>query len=242
MKKTKTSGFVHSIQSLGTVDGPGVRFVVFLSGCPLRCSCCHNPDTWDYKAGEIISAEKIIERALRYQEYFKDKGGITLTGGEPLCQPLFVEEIFRLAKEKGINTCLDTSGVFLTEEVKNALSYCDRVLLDIKYTNESDYVKYVATEYTKVLEFLNYLNENNIPTTVRQVVIPTINDDEENYQKLLKIITHHKCIDKLELLPFRKLCKIKYENLKIPFPFNYIDEANPAKVKEKEEELNSLIK
>ena len=135
MEKSKTGGFVHSIQSLGTVDGPGVRFVVFLSGCPLRCACCHNPDTWDYKVGEVLSAEEILKRAFRYKEYFKDKGGITLTGGEPLCQPLFVKEVFALAKEKGINTCLDTSGAFLNNEVKSALSFCDRVLLDIKYTN-----------------------------------------------------------------------------------------------------------
>ena len=242
MENSKTSGFVHSIQSLGTVDGPGVRFVAFLSGCPLRCSCCHNPDTWDYKAGEVLSAEEIIKRALRYKEYFKDKGGITLTGGEPLCQPHFVKAVFTLSKEKGINTCLDTSGVFLSEEVKSALSYCDRVLLDIKYTNEDDYIKFVGTEYKKVLEFLDYLNEKNIKTTIRQVVIPTVNDDEENYQKLLKIVKSHKCVDKIELLPFRKLCKIKYENLKIPFPFNDIEEANPSVVKEKEEELNSLIK
>lgn len=241
MENSKASGFVHSIQSLGTVDGPGVRFVVFLSGCPLRCSCCHNPDTWDYKAGEILSAEEIIKRALRYKEYFKDKGGITLTGGEPLCQPQFVKEIFALAKEKGLNTCLDTSGVFLTDEVKSALSFCDRVLLDIKYTNESDYQKHVGTEYKKVLGFLDYLNENNISTTVRQVVIPTINDDEENYQKLLNIVKSHKCVDKIELLPFKKLCKIKYENLKIPFPFNNIEEANPITIKEKELELNNQI-
>lgn len=242
MENSKTSGFVHSIQSLGTVDGAGVRFVAFLSGCPLRCSCCHNPDTWDYKAGEVLSAEEIIKRALRYKEYFKDKGGITLTGGEPLCQPQFVKEVFSLAKKEGINTCLDTSGVFLSAQVKSALSYCDRVLLDIKYTNDKDYIKHVGTEYKKVLEFLDYLNEKNIKTTIRQVVIPNINDDEENYQKLLKIAKSHKCVDKIELLPFKKLCKIKYENLKITFPFNDIEEANPSVVKEKEEELNNLIK
>ena len=238
MENSKTSGFVHSIQSLGTVDGPGVRFVAFLSGCPLRCSCCHNPDTWDYKAGEVLSAEEIIKRALRYKEYFKDKGGITLTGGEPLCQPLFVKAVFSLAKEKGINTCLDTSGVFLSEEVKSALSYCDRVLLDIKYTNEEDYIKFVGTEYKKVLEFLDYLNEKNIKTTIRQVVIPTVNDDEENYQKLLKIVKSRKCVDKIELLPFRKICQVKYDKMELNFPFGSI----PEPTKDKMNELEALLK
>ena len=133
------NGRIHSFQSLGTVDGPGVRFVAFLQGCPLRCKCCHNPDTWEFGNGTEYTAEEIVKRALRYKEYYGETGGITLSGGEPLMQPLFAAEIFRLSKESGLNTCPDTSGCILNDAVKDLLQYTDRVLLDIKYTNDADY-------------------------------------------------------------------------------------------------------
>ena len=157
MKKTENSGYVHSIQSLGTVDGPGVRFVVFLSGCPLRCKCCHNPDTWEFSRGMLCTAEEIVKKAERYRSYFGEKGGITLSGGEPLCQADFCAEIFRLCKEKGINTCLDTSGAVLNESVLELLSYTDRVLLDIKYTDNALYTENVGMTLNGVLEFISTL-------------------------------------------------------------------------------------
>ena len=129
-------GRVHSFQSLGTLDGPGVRFVVFMQGCPLRCRCCHNPDTWECEGGEEYTPSEIIEKVTRYREYFGEKGGITLSGGEPLLQASFAECLFSLSKSAGINTCLDTSGIILTDEVKRLLAVTDRVLLEIKYTNE----------------------------------------------------------------------------------------------------------
>ena len=143
--KSTVVGRVHSIQSLGTVDGPGVRFVVFLQGCPLRCGCCHNPDTWDVTGGTQYTAREIVDKAERFKEYFGVNGGITLSGGEPLLQPAFVREVFSLCRERGIHTCLDTSGCILSDEVKEVLTLTDRVLLDIKYTDENSYVKYVVT-------------------------------------------------------------------------------------------------
>ncbi len=218
------NGRIHSFQSLGTVDGPGVRFVVFFQGCPLRCSCCHNPDTWDYNGGKVITAKEIVSKAERFKEYFGEDGGITLSGGEPLVQADFAKEIFFLCKERGINTCLDTSGCLLNDSAQKLLELTDRVLLDIKYTNNEDYIKYVGCSIDKPLEFLEYLNFKKIQTTLRQVVIPTINDMEENFLKLKEIEKKYSCIDKTELLPFRKICQVKYDELNIKFPFEHIPE------------------
>ncbi len=236
-EKIAVNGYVHSIQSLGTVDGPGVRFVVFFSGCPLRCKCCHNPDTWDFKGGSVYSAEEIVKKAERYRSYFGESGGITLSGGEPIMQADFAIEIFKLCKEKGINTCLDTSGAVMNDAVKKLLEYTDRVLLDIKYTSDELYKENVGMTLGGALEFLDELEKMHIPTTVRQVVIPSVNDSEENYTALCKIIKEHSCIDDLELLPFRKICQIKYDEMAVKFPFSDVPEADVEKTRAKEKEL-----
>jgi len=228
---------VHSIQSLGTLDGPGVRFVVFLQGCPLRCKCCHNPDTWDPRQGSELSVEELIRRAARYKEYFGREGGITVSGGEPLLQAAQVCELFTLCRKEGIHTCLDTSGCVMNEDVKRLLSVTDRVLLDIKYTNDGDYREHVGCGLTPVLEFLAELNERNIPTTLRQVIIPTLNDTAENIAALRKIRDDHLCVDSLELLAFRKLCQTKYDALSIPFPLEHVREPS----REDMDRLNALL-
>lgn len=230
-------GKIHSIQTLGTVDGPGVRFVVFMQGCPLRCKCCHNPDTWEFEGGTIYSPEEIVGKATHYREYFGSNGGITVSGGEPLCQAEFVTEVFELCHKEGINTCLDTSGVILNDSVKNLLSKTDRVLLDYKYTTDDLYRENVGCELSVISDFLKYLNEINMPTTLRQVIIPTINDNEENIIKLKSIVDTYKIIDKVELLPFRKICQTKYDNMKLEFPFGHLSEPS----KEKMNELNSIL-
>lgn len=229
-------GRIHSIQSLGTVDGPGIRFVVFLKGCNLRCACCHNPDTFQGEFQELC-AEDLVKKALNYREYFKDEGGITLSGGEPLLQAEFCEAVFKLSKEKGINTCLDTSGSILDDKVKALLKVTDRVLLDIKYTNNEDYLKYAGCTLDSVLKFLDFLNENNIKTTLRQVVIPTKNTFEENFLKLKEIKNAHPCVDKVELLPFKKICQTKYDNLNMVFPFKDL----PEPTKEEMSEYNKIV-
>ncbi len=218
------TGTVHSIQSLGTVDGPGVRFVVFLKGCNLRCGCCHNPDTWERDGGTVYTARQIVDKALRCKEYFGRDGGITVSGGEPLLQADFVREIFSLCHSEGINTCLDTSGSILTVPVRELLTVTDRILLDIKYTNDEQYKKHVGCSLSVPLEFLSYANEKKIPVTLRQVVIPTLNDNEENIRKLKSIADAHACVDKVELLPFKKICQVKYDMLGIPFPFSHLPE------------------
>ncbi len=219
-------GRVHSIQSMGTVDGPGVRFVVFLQGCPLRCKCCHNPDTWDFSGGTEFSPEEIVDKVVRYKDYFGKEGGITISGGEPLMQSEFALEVFRLCHKNGINTCLDTSGCVLNDSVKALLSETDRVLLDIKYTSEEEYLENAGCEMKKVVEFLSFLNEKGIPVTVRQVIIPTVNDSVENISGLKDIIKAYPVIDKTELLPFRKICQTKYDSMGIEFPFGELPECN----------------
>lgn len=221
---SETKGIVHSIQSLGTVDGPGIRFVVFLKGCNLRCGCCHNPDTWDMSGGTEYTPEEILNKAIRYKEYFGKQGGITLSGGEPLLQAKFAKEVFALAKETGLNTCLDTSGSILNDDVKALLEVTDRVLLDIKYTSDEQYKQFVGCSLAKPLEFLDYLENKKIPTTLRQVIIPTLNDSEENVLLLKRLADSHKAVDKVELLPFKKICQVKYDNMKIPFPFAHLPE------------------
>ena len=232
-------GKVHSIQSLGTVDGPGVRFVVFAQGCPLRCKCCHNPDTWELNAGTEYSPEDIVKKVLGYKEYFGEKGGITISGGEPLLQAEFCYEVFKLCHAEGINTCLDTSGIILSEATKKLLSETDRVLLDVKYTNDEQYQENVGTKLSIVLEFLDYLNEKNIPVTIRYVVIPTLNDNKDSVLKLRDIVKKYSCVDKVELLPFRKICETKYDNMGIEFPLKHIKEPSREEITELEKIINS---
>ena len=231
-------GRVHSFESLGTVDGPGIRYVVFLHGCNLHCGCCHNPDTRfgsDYKT---YTPDEVVSRALRFREYFGKDGGITISGGEPLLQPEFVTEVFRLAKAAGISTCLDTSGSIMNDKVKELLSLTDTVLLDIKHTTDELYRSRVGCSLFTVLDFLDYLDSEGISTVIRQVIIPTVTDSEENILKLRDIVRAHRSVIKCELLPFKKICKTKYDNLGIPFPDGHLPEPTPELMSR----LNSLLR
>lgn len=231
-------GKIHSIQSLGTLDGPGIRFVIFMQGCNLRCHCCHNPDTWDINNGKEISDEELINKAIRYKEYFKDNGGITVSGGEPLLQAKFVYELFKKAHENNINTCLDTSGCILNEDIKLLLSQTDKVLLDIKYCNDDLYQKYVGCKLNSVIDFLSYLDRCNINVTLRQVIIPSLNDNIENINFLKSLKNAYKCIENIELLPFKKMCESKYNNLNIDFKFKDKNEPDEALIKKLNDMLN----
>lgn len=237
MSRPEITGRIHSLQSMGTVDGPGVRFVVFFQGCTLRCKCCHNPDTWSREGGKTYTPEEIVARVARCKSYFGADGGITLSGGEPLLQAAFAREIFSLCHAEGIHTCLDTSGDRLDQDVKALLSETDRVLLDIKYTTDEGYRENVGCSMDVPMEFLAYLNEQSIPTTLRQVIIPTLNDTEENILTLRSIAAAHPCVDGVELLPFRKLCTAKYEKMGIPFPLAHL----PSPTSESMAWLNGIL-
>ena len=188
-------------------------------------------------AGEDLSASELVHRAERYREYFGKEGGITLSGGEPLLQADAAFELFSLCHEAGINTCLDTSGAVLNESVKRLLTVTDRVLLDIKYTNDAAYRDHVGCSMAPVLEFLALLNQCEISTTLRQVIIPTLNDTEENLRALKRLREEHSCVDGVELLPFRKLCQTKYDALSLPFPLQDI----PEPTREKMQQLQGLL-
>ena len=224
------TGRIHSIQSLGTVDGPGVRFVAFLQGCPLRCGCCHNPDTWDVRGGTEVEAAELVRRALRCRAYFGETGGVTVSGGEPLLQAEFCTEFFRLCHENGLHTCLDTSGCMMNDDIAALLDHTDRVLLDIKYMSDELYRAHVGCGREPVLDFLAELNARRIPVTLRQVIIPSLNDDADGAAALRKLAEQHACVDRIELLPFRKICQTKYDSMNLRFPFEHIPEPDPARM------------
>jgi len=217
---------------MGTLDGPGVRFVAFMQGCNLRCGCCHNPETWPMDGGEEYSAAELAKLAERYRTYFGNDGGVTLSGGEPLLQAEFAAEFFLECHKLGINTCIDTSGSIISDEVLALLGHTDRVLLDIKYTTDEKYREFVGCGMDKPLEFLEVLEKRGIPVTLRQVIIPGLNDDAGNIKILRQIVAEHSCIDKVELLPFKKLCSVKYEKQGLDFRFKNISEPTPEKMAE----------
>ena len=225
------TGRINSIQTLGTVDGPGVRFVLFMQGCPLRCAYCHNPDTWDFSGGSEASADEIFEKAKRCREYFGKEGGITVSGGEPTMQADFVYELFSLCKGEGIHTALDTSGCAWNDRIERLLSVTDLCLLDYKMTNDEDYLRYTKCERAAVEMFLSELQKRNIDTWLRQVIVKGINDGADSLQKLYDVANSHSCVKKVELLKFRKLCAPKYENLGIEFPFGYIEPTADGDIK-----------
>ena len=238
MQASSAKGIVNSIQSLGTLDGPGVRFVIFMQGCNLRCGCCHNPDTWEMAGGKEYTPSELVARVERYREYFGRDGGVTLSGGEPLLQADFARELFMLCHERGINTCLDTSGSILGDKVISLLEHTDRVLLDIKYPTDGLYREYVGCSIEKPLEFLGILNSMKIPVTLRQVIIPDLNDTEESMRFLSSLASEYPCVDKIELLPFKKICKVKYDKLGIDFRFEGIPEPSQEEIKRLEKLLD----
>ncbi len=217
-------GFVHSTESFGTVDGPGIRFVVFLQGCPLRCLYCHNPDTWDKGKGTEITAEEILEEYNKNRDFYK-RGGITVTGGEPLLQLDFVIELFRKAKEQGIHTCLDTSGAVFNKKSDNLLAkfdelmkHTDLVMLDIKHIDPEKHKALTGAPNQNILDFASYLEEKNIPLWVRHVVVAGHTDSKEDLKRLGRYLAHLKNLKALDVLPYHTMGVNKYEELGISYP------------------------
>lgn len=225
-------GRIHSFQSMGTVDGPGVRSVVFLQGCPLRCPYCHNPDTWDRNGGTAQEAREIFKTVQRYKPYFGENGGVTVSGGEPLLQAEFVTELFTLCRADGISTALDTSGVRLDESVKALLKVTDIVLLDIKFPDTARYQKYIGIPLETVQKFLEYLQAQQKRVIVRQVITPAVNDTPQDIAALGTFCAQYPCIEKIELLPFLKLCAEKYEAMGIEFPFGKYEAMDAKRTEE----------
>ena len=220
----KILGNIHSLETCGTVDGPGIRFVIFTQGCPMRCLYCHNPDSWDIGINKQISVEDILKQYDSVKEFCK--GGITVTGGEPLMQIDFVTELFMLAKEKNINTALDTSGILFnpdnTTKIDTLLKYTDTVLLDIKHIDNEEHIKLTTHSNKNILAFAKYLSDINKPMWVRHVVVPGINDKEEYFIKLGNFMGTLHNIKALDVLPYHDMAIPKYENLGIIYPLKGI--------------------
>lgn len=219
---------IHSIESFGTVDGPGIRFVLFLQGCHLQCKYCHNRDTWDIKGGEQKSLDDIFEKIKRYKNYMMlSGGGVTVTGGEPLLQVKFLIELFKKLKEEGIHTCIDTSGIVaITDDVKELLKYTDLVLLDIKHIDDEKCKKLVGVSNKRELEFAQYLSDNNIKIWIRQVLVPGYTDNEEDLKKLKKFIKSLKTVEKVQILPYHNMGKFKWEKLGSKYELEDVRTAN----------------
>lgn len=233
-------GNIHSIESFGTVDGPGVRLVVFMQGCPMRCQYCHNPDTWGYKENKKVTVEEILQKYESIKEFLKN-GGITVTGGEPLSQIEFVTELFKKAQEKNIHTALDTSGILFNreniEKVDELLKYTNLVMLDIKHIDDEEHKKLTKHSNKNILEFAKYLSEKEIPIWIRHVVVPTVTDKEEYLKELGKFIADLKSLKALDVLPYHNMAVPKYENLGVNYPLKDL----PALTKAQAMEARKII-
>lgn len=219
---------IHSIESCGTVDGPGIRFVVFTQGCPLRCQYCHNPDTWKMSDGKETSADDLITEALKYQSYMKfSGGGVTVTGGEPLLQVDFVKEFFTKLKKHGIHTAIDTSGYIFNDKVKEVLKMTDLVLLDIKHFDPTHYKNLTGVDIQPTLDFLDYLGNQGIHVWIRYVLVPGLTDQMEHIEGLSKHLSQYTNIDRIELLPFHKMGEYKWKELGLTYKLK--DTEEPSK-------------
>ena len=214
------TGRIHSLESFGTVDGPGIRYVVFTQGCPMRCMYCHNPDTWDINGGREVTVEEILSEFNANRDFYA-KGGITVTGGEPLLQMDFLTELFKQAKSQGIHTCIDTSGITFnpqnTEKMDTLMSYTDLVMLDIKHIDNEEHIKLTGKSNTNILQFAKYLEEHKIPLWVRHIIVEGITDKPEYLTRLGRFIGSLKNLSALDVLPYHTLGVNKYKELGIPY-------------------------
>ncbi len=219
-----TKGFVHSVESFGSVDGPGIRFLIFLQGCPMRCQFCHNPDSWKTGIGEERTADELLDQAERFRAYWGDNGGITVSGGEALLQIDFLLELFEKAKQRGIGTCLDTSAQLFTrkspffEKFERLMELTDTVLLDIKHIDDEEHRKLTRHSNANILDCARYLSEIDKPVWIRHVLIPGITDKDEYLVKLRDFLSTLHNIERIEVLPYHTLGVYKYEKLGIDYP------------------------
>ena len=224
---------IHSFETFGLVDGPGVRFVVFVQGCPMRCQFCHNPDTWSTKENQIFSAQEVFDKAIRYKPYWNDNGGITVSGGEPLLQIDFVTDLFKLCKENGVNTCLDTAGGPFSKEpkffekFKILMQYTDLIMLDIKEINNKRHEIITGMKNNHILEMAKTMDEMGKRMWIRHVLVPERSDYDEDLIKLKEFISSLKNVEKVEVLPYHTLGRHKWDNLGIEYKLEGI--APPTK-------------
>ncbi|MDE5856676.1 MAG: pyruvate formate lyase-activating protein [Anaeroplasmataceae bacterium] len=221
---------IHSLESFGTVDGPGIRFVIFFKGCPLRCQYCHNPDTWTQDNANLYSVDELIEEILKYQSYFGEDGGVTASGGEPLLQIDFIIELFKRLKKLNIHTACDTSGITFNKEDKESLSrhlklleVTDLFLLDIKHIDNEEHKKLTRVGNQNILDFARFLSEHKKKMWIRHVIVPGITLNEKYLRELRSFIDTLDCVEKVEALPYHTMGKVKYQNLGIEYPLENVE-------------------
>jgi pyruvate formate lyase activating enzyme len=224
-------GKIHSFQSLGAVDGPGLRYVVFMQGCPLRCVYCHNPDTWS-TIGEEYTIDEVLKKILRCKPYFAKDGGVTVSGGEPLLQWEFVSELFLRLHEAGIHTALDTSGACNLNGARAVLKHTDLVICDLKFSNEPNYLNYCKGNMNTVISFLKLTETLSVPLWIRHVVVPKLTDSAENILKIASLSKQFSNLEKIQLLPFKKICITKYNALGLNFPLLDYDQCTDDTIRE----------
>ena len=239
------NGFIHSTESFGSVDGPGVRFVIFVAGCPMRCQFCHNPDTWNMQVGEQKSADELLAQALRYRSYWKDGGGITVSGGEPLLQMDFMIELFQKAKEKGINTTIDTSGAPFTRKepffgkFNELMKYTDLLLVDIKHIDDEQHKLLTGQTNKNILDMARYLSEIGKPVWIRHVLVPEKSDKDEYLKELYKFIKTLDNVEKVEVLPYHTFGEYKWKELGYDYPLAGIEPPTKERIKNANEILHT---
>lgn len=233
-------GLINSIETLGTLDGPGIRFVVFLQGCKLRCLYCHNPETWNLTSSDAveISPLELVEKVEKYKNYYGEDGGVTFSGGEPLLQPEFLLQCLKLCKEKNIHTCLDTAG-FGFGDYDEILKYTDLVILDIKAVEDMEYEKITGQKMQKFFEFLEVAQKLNKKLWLRQVIVPGINDNKEHIEKLKQFANTIKNVEKIELLPYKTIGVHKYKTLNLKYRLDGVEELSQEKLNELNSYLNN---
>lgn len=241
-------GHIHSTESFGAADGPGVRFIVFMQGCHMRCRYCHNPDTWKMDGGDEVTADEILKRALRFKPYWGKDGGITISGGEPLLQIDFVIELFKKAKELGINTCIDTAGNPFTKEEPffskfgELMKYTDLLLLDLKEINPARHKDLTGFDNSNIIEMAKYLSEINKPVWIRHVLVPEHSDFDEDLDALGDFIDTLSNVDRVEILPYHTLGKFKWENLGIPYTLESISPPSAERIENAKQRIHAGIR
>ena len=242
----KILGRIHSVESFGSADGPGIRYIVFLQGCNMRCKYCHNPDTWKFEGGQLLPAQEVLQKAIRYKAYWKNNGGITVSGGEALLQIDFVLELFKLAKEKGISTCLDTSGSAFTRQgsfyakFEELMKITDVFLLDIKHIDDEKHRNLTGRTNANILDMAKCLSEHGKKIWIRHVLVPQITDDDEYLKQLRAFIDTLKTVERVEVLPYHTLGVFKWENLNIPYELKDIEPPTTERIENAKKILGAI--
>lgn len=242
----KILGRIHSVESFGSADGPGIRYIVFLQGCNMRCKYCHNPDTWKFEGGQLLSAQEILQKAIRYKAYWKNNGGITVSGGEALLQIDFVLELFKLAKEKGISTCLDTSGSPFTRQgsfytkFEELMKVTDVFLLDIKHIDDEKHRELTGRTNKNILDMAKCLSKHGKKMWIRHVLVPQITDDDEYLKQLRAFIDTLKTVERVEVLPYHTLGVFKWKNLNIPYELEDIEPPTTQRIENAKKILGAI--